>query len=476
MQPVELVHPQHRLRLGRVDPDMEDRVAVLEVVDAGGLAVAAERLLQRLARRRRAEARVAVEVIRADPATRDERQRVVVLDEQLPARVEAERAAALRRQQLARALHDEIHRLVPARLAQLSVAPHERMQQPVGRIVGLPAVEALRAETPVVDAVAAGAADAHDAAARERRSRVRSRGSRARRPTAPSAPLARPRARRPAPATRRHARTASARPMGSRSGPCAKLPAVVRSRTRPLAIPTRLAATTCSDALPHRRPASCPTRVRAASRVTDAHRIHTRAPCDVGEAVRARKREERRAARHERVCSRPGGMASCLWLCSEESAEHGSEQDTGPHVERSESRRYEKHGHFSFRAEPCPVPHAGKPSRQENVFGARVAGTAKRKPFATGEVFGDARKAHVNNEKQYEALRDKRMSKQRAARIANTSDASSHGGQNSRSSSSRLTRAGRHDRTEEGGGAKGWQGGGKELRGACLCRAICPST
>ena len=46
---------------------------------------------KRLARRRSAEAGVAVEMIRADPAARDQRQRVVVLDEQLAARVEAER-------------------------------------------------------------------------------------------------------------------------------------------------------------------------------------------------------------------------------------------------------------------------------------------------------------------------------------------------------------------------------------------------
>jgi general stress protein YciG len=37
----------------------------------------------------------------------------------------------------------------------------------------------------------------------------------------------------------------------------------------------------------------------------------------------------------------------------------------------------------------------------------------------------------INNEKQYEALRDKGMSKQRAARIANSPDASKHGGQKS---------------------------------------------
>jgi len=34
----------------------------------------------------------------------------------------------------------------------------------------------------------------------------------------------------------------------------------------------------------------------------------------------------------------------------------------------------------------------------------------------------------VKNEKQYEALKDKGMSKERAAKIANSPDASSHGG------------------------------------------------
>ena len=36
--------------------------------------------------------------------------------------------------------------------------------------------------------------------------------------------------------------------------------------------------------------------------------------------------------------------------------------------------------------------------------------------------------ANVKNEKQYEALKDKGMSKQRAAKIANTPDASTKGG------------------------------------------------
>ena len=45
--------------------------------------------------------------------------------------------------------------------------------------------------------------------------------------------------------------------------------------------------------------------------------------------------------------------------------------------------------------------------------------------------------AHVKNEKQYEALKDKGMSKERAAKIANSPGASSRGGKKSHSSSSK---------------------------------------
>jgi hypothetical protein len=41
------------------------------------------------------------------------------------------------------------------------------------------------------------------------------------------------------------------------------------------------------------------------------------------------------------------------------------------------------------------------------------------------------RSANVKNEKQYEALKDKGMSKERAAKVANSPDASKHGGQKS---------------------------------------------
>jgi hypothetical protein len=47
--------------------------------------------------------------------------------------------------------------------------------------------------------------------------------------------------------------------------------------------------------------------------------------------------------------------------------------------------------------------------------------------------------ANVKNEKQYEALKDKGMSKERAARIANSPDASKKGGKASGSGKTRST-------------------------------------
>jgi len=49
------------------------------------------------------------------------------------------------------------------------------------------------------------------------------------------------------------------------------------------------------------------------------------------------------------------------------------------------------------------------------------------------------KRASVKNEKQYEALKDRGMSKERAARIANSPGASSRGGKESGSSSSRSS-------------------------------------
>jgi hypothetical protein len=50
-----------------------------------------------------------------------------------------------------------------------------------------------------------------------------------------------------------------------------------------------------------------------------------------------------------------------------------------------------------------------------------------------------AKRANVKNERQYEALKEKGMSKQRAARIANSPGASSRGGKKSHSAESKSS-------------------------------------
>jgi hypothetical protein len=63
------------------------------------------------------------------------------------------------------------------------------------------------------------------------------------------------------------------------------------------------------------------------------------------------------------------------------------------------------------------------------------------KPAAKANQGGDmpSKRANVKNEKQYEALKEKGMSKERAAKIANSPGASSRGGKKSHSSSSRSS-------------------------------------
>jgi hypothetical protein len=72
------------------------------------------------------------------------------------------------------------------------------------------------------------------------------------------------------------------------------------------------------------------------------------------------------------------------------------------------------------------------------VFGRSEQGkTVRRK--ATKERLMPSKRANVKNEKQYEKLKEKGMSKERAARIANSPGASSRGGKKSHSGSSRSS-------------------------------------
>ena len=66
-----------------------------------------------------------------------------------------------------------------------------------------------------------------------------------------------------------------------------------------------------------------------------------------------------------------------------------------------------------------------------------------------------SKSANVKNEKQYEALKDKGMSEERAAKIANPPGASKRGGK--QEAERRRLVAGWHDRAEEKGGPEGRQ-------------------
>ena len=60
-----------------------------------------------------------------------------------------------------------------------------------------------------------------------------------------------------------------------------------------------------------------------------------------------------------------------------------------------------------------------------------------------------SKSANVKNEKQYEALKDKGMSKQRAAKIANSPCASSRGGKKSGSASSSRSNSSQGGTTQQ---------------------------
>lgn len=70
------------------------------------------------------------------------------------------------------------------------------------------------------------------------------------------------------------------------------------------------------------------------------------------------------------------------------------------------------------------------------------------------------KKAHVKNERQYERLKEKGMSKERAAKIANSPDASKHGGQRSKSGRTRSdSRQGGTHAQKQAAGRKGGRKG-----------------
>jgi hypothetical protein len=83
----------------------------------------------------------------------DYRERVVLFEEELPRVVEPDRAAREALAHILRAPDYQSHRLFPVRLDELPFAADERHREARFALVRLPAVQPLRPEPPMVDAV-----------------------------------------------------------------------------------------------------------------------------------------------------------------------------------------------------------------------------------------------------------------------------------------------------------------------------------
>jgi len=85
----------------------------------------------------------------------------------------------------------------------------------------------------------------------------------------------------------------------------------------------------------------------------------------------------------------------------------------------------------------APAVHKTCSSNVTNRIGRSLTRTTSPQTLEAEHM--PEKKAHVKNEKQYEALKEKGMSKERAAKIANSRGASSRGGEKSHSGSSRSS-------------------------------------
>jgi hypothetical protein len=105
------------------------------------------------------------------------------------------------------------------------------------------------------------------------------------------------------------------------------------------------------------------------------------------------------------------------------------------------------------------VRRAGQPRAAAGRRAVAVVGVGlgARRPFVgVEEGVMPGKRPSVKNEKQYEALKDKGMSKERAARIANSPGASKRGGKKSHStSSSGRSRQGGTTAQKKAAGRKG---------------------
>jgi len=114
-QPVEHAHPDHRLGRGHVVAVERECVGDVEVGKRPRRPIRPEGFHQRLRGGRRAEAGISVEVSRSDATVGEEREGVVLLEEELARVVEADGTRRPTLDRMLHALDDQVHRVVPGR-------------------------------------------------------------------------------------------------------------------------------------------------------------------------------------------------------------------------------------------------------------------------------------------------------------------------------------------------------------------------
>ncbi|GAP56723.1 hypothetical protein AHiyo6_32880 [Arthrobacter sp. Hiyo6] len=167
--PVQHPCPENGLGFGHVVPVQEHRIAAVDVRVGARLAVRPEGFLQCRCRRGRAEPGVAVHVRGADAGLPDHSEGVVLLEEQLSARVEAMAERSALPEQLLAPVHDPTHGRVPVALHQFAVLPDQRAAEAVLVRHALPAgEESLWAQPAVIHQVPGPAPDTHHGAVLDR--------------------------------------------------------------------------------------------------------------------------------------------------------------------------------------------------------------------------------------------------------------------------------------------------------------------
>ena len=156
---------QHRMAPGGVGADQNDEIGLVEIAIVAGHGVGAEGAAMAGDRRRHAQARIGVDIGRAEEALHQLVGDVIVLGEQLAGQIEGDRVRPVLRDGAGKAVRDLVERVVPRQARQCSVAlARHRMQQARRKPERLAERGPLRAETAEIRRMIGIAGD-HGAAA-----------------------------------------------------------------------------------------------------------------------------------------------------------------------------------------------------------------------------------------------------------------------------------------------------------------------